>query len=378
MYDQRFDTQYLFGHLGLLVAPIVTKKNISSDLARYEVLVPAGRWIDIDSLQVYHNTAERILTVARTPSERGCVLVREGTVLPLALEPSQRMPHSTSDAADGRHPLLGGASELPRTLVFEAFIGNSTNGSGFVLEDDSRANAYMDMGSNASVIAATVANYSVDPAGTSLTFTIHPATGDFHGMPSVRNYEIRIRGAWGPTAVTAALTSRQTGKTASLPVLPNSPPHPGCGKVQCGAGQVPAASWWWDSVTLTASARIDHVAVSRDSVTATFTFGTTLHHRSLHSDGFYAAFPILGKRVMALKHTIDFEGWTGAEPSLALNNLTSTADRMQIFPETAADELDAYSERVRTVLNVHARGKGPGAPTVETWDFMQAWLLPPS
>ena len=132
-YDARFETQFKFGHAGLIVAPIVTKRNATSNLTALDVFVPAGRWVDVDTLRVYGAAADRVVSFERTQSERGALLVQEGTILPMTLEPQRRSASMASEEdalSDGRHPILGGASELPRTLVWEAFLGNATKGSG--------------------------------------------------------------------------------------------------------------------------------------------------------------------------------------------------------------------------------------------------------
>ena len=56
----------------------------------------------------------------------GSAWVKEGSVLPMTLEPTRRRGSNTDDASvsvrDGSHPLLGGAQEIPRTLVWEAYV----------------------------------------------------------------------------------------------------------------------------------------------------------------------------------------------------------------------------------------------------------------
>ena len=88
-----------------------------------------------------------------TLAEAGGVFVREGTILPMALEPSLRTLDDTdTDAAgdadgeageggseagdgagaEGRHPLIGGAVRQPATLVWEVWPGAASSGAGVV------------------------------------------------------------------------------------------------------------------------------------------------------------------------------------------------------------------------------------------------------
>ena len=49
---------------------------------------------------------------------------------------SRLIARAGATRTDGNHPLLGGAVEVPRTLVWEAYIGNATSGGGIVREDN--------------------------------------------------------------------------------------------------------------------------------------------------------------------------------------------------------------------------------------------------
>ena len=66
--------------------------------------------------------------------------------------------------ADGRH-YLGGAVEVPRTLVWEAFIGNASRSGGVVQEDDATGNEYMSDGGAGTAIATTEASFTVVASG---------------------------------------------------------------------------------------------------------------------------------------------------------------------------------------------------------------------
>lgn len=380
-YDTRFETQFRFGHEGLVVAPIVTKRNATSNLTALDVFVPAGRWVDVDTLRVYAAAADRVVLFERTQSERGALLVQEGTILPMTLEPRRRSASAASEEdalSDGRHPLLGGASELPRTLVWEAFLGNATQGSGVVVEDDAVGNAYA--GGGAAAVATTAASFVVNSAGTTLTFTIAPTEGAFANMRPLRNYEIRLRGAWAPAAVSAALASG-----VEIDVAAHARPRKACGKVRCGdrcsdggaPHGAPRAAFWWDAASLTASARVDDVAVTGAALAVTFTFATSLFSGALHSDAWGAALPTLSARAQWIKTAVDREYYRGTRTSRALNMLSTTVDRMELSPETARAELEGLVAGMAAVVALHCGSSAKPRPTRALQDVMCAWLVPP-
>ena len=74
------------------------------------------------------------------------------------------------------------------------------------------------------------------------------------------------------------------------------------------------------------------------------------HVYDLLPSGFVGEF----ERVLRLKTLMDWQYWTGAAPSRALNRLAETADRMQANPDTAVAELGAFRANVAHVLELHA------------------------
>jgi hypothetical protein len=320
VYGEDVKAQFLFGDQ-IFVSPIITPRDHSTNLTNHTMYLPAGRWVEMGSLRCL--TGGKSITTEYTLTEHGGAFVKEGSILPMTLEPSRlsddgpgatttttastrthanakteantdanRLLFDAMDAedaaADGRHPLLGGAQEIPRTLVWEAYIGNATSGTGIVQEDDASGNEYMNNTGAGTTIATTTANYAVGPTGQTLQFTIAPTVGTYAGMPAQRNYEVRLRGAWAPTnlAVTTGIGNSGGGKYEKkimmVPVGANRQPRRSCGKLRCRVvgnvgGSTALASWWWDAATMTAFARVDDVLML-EGVTLEFTFGTTLQH----------------------------------------------------------------------------------------------------
>ena len=107
------------------------------------------------------------------------------------------------------------------------------------------------------------------------------------------------------------------------------------------------------------------------------------------------------ERVLQVKTMLDWQYWTGAVPSRALNRLAETADRMQADPATTVAELGSFQANVAHALELHAGTNcsstntpdgmasasslsesnkttvPTGCPTVEFQAMMRAWLAPP-
>ena len=248
-----------------------------------------------------------------------------------------------------------------------------------MVEDNAASNAYANGGAVA--VATTAASFVVNPAGTTLTFTIAPTDGTFAMMRPLRNYEIRLRGAWAPAAVSAALASG-----VEIDVATHARPHEACGKLRCGdrcrdggaPHDAPSAAFWWDAASLTASARVDDVEVSGSALTVTFTFATSLFSSVLHSDTWGVALPTLSARAQWIKTAVDLEYYRGTRTSRALNRLSTTVDRMELSPENALAELEGLAAGMAAVAALHCGSSAKPRPTRALQDVMCAWLVPPT
>ena len=77
---------------------------------------------------------------------------------------------------------------------------------------------------------------------------------------------------------------------------------------------------------MTAFARVDDATVAA-GITLEFLFDTSLQHGLLHSSGMVLSVPLMGKRLLVMKHAVDAQLWKGALPSIALNRLVCNAYR---------------------------------------------------
>ena len=66
-----------------------------------------------------------------------------------------------------------------------------------------------------------------------------------------------------------------------------------------------------------------------------FDFDKSLQDTLLHSPSFVAGLPGVLGRAMAIKAAVDREKYAGTMPSIALNRLVATSDRMQVGGEGA-------------------------------------------
>ena len=132
---------------------------------------------------------------------------------------------------------------------------------------------------------------------------------------------------------------------------------------------------------MTAHARVDDVAVAAGA-TLVFSFDTALQHALLHSADAALSLPLMQARALAVKQMVDAEMWRGTRPSIALNQLAATADRLQQVPQNATAELGALSGRLSDVVRLHTAGLnasaagGPPLPTRNLQVLIAAWLQP--
>jgi hypothetical protein len=115
----RNKNQYLFGS-ELVVSPITTRKEYTTDMASVETWLPAGRYVDLFTGLVYDG--DRVIKMFRS-TDKTPVLAREGSIVPL-----------DNSSADGE--VKNGAS-LPESIEIIVVVGKS--GKFELLEDDGKA-----------------------------------------------------------------------------------------------------------------------------------------------------------------------------------------------------------------------------------------------
>lgn len=157
--------QYWFGS-ELIVAPITEKSNSIDHLAKTKCWLPAGNWFDLFDGTRYICKNDRNMEVFR-PLEKMPVFAKAGAILPTAVYP--------------KHSNLLLNSENMRVIVFPG--ADNT----FKLYEDAGDGSEFENG----CFATTEMNLSWNEKA---KFVIHAAVGDTSCLPSVRNWEIVLRG----------------------------------------------------------------------------------------------------------------------------------------------------------------------------------------
>lgn len=171
--------QYMFGD-SLMVCPITTPADGKTKLARAEVFLPEGEWIDFFTGMRY--VGKQRIGMYR-PLASIPALVRAGTVLPL-------------DAA--RCPQNGG--ELPEVIRVKVYPGAS--GAFEMIEDNGKLDGSADY-------RQAVTRFALRQ-NEGMTFSVFPPEGDPSVIPSGRRYIVELCGVSNamPDRATCAYSAR--------------------------------------------------------------------------------------------------------------------------------------------------------------------------
>eukprot|EP00039_Didymoeca_costata_P004276 m.72389 g.72389 ORF g.72389 m.72389 type:complete len:805 (+) comp12322_c0_seq2:75-2489(+) len=187
-------SEYMLGE-SILVAPIVTPMNESTNLTYHEFYLPSlssnGQWVEWQSGRCFKpaNMYTSTYNLGEMP-----VFVKAGSIIPLGLQPTRR--YDALRTGDIDPPcLLGSASVAsPKTISWNVFIGNASQGSGVLYEDDGLGTSYEN-----NSIAETKATYEID--GLDMRLTVAPVSGDTKQTRLVRDYEWKIRNVLSPSNI---------------------------------------------------------------------------------------------------------------------------------------------------------------------------------
>jgi alpha-glucosidase len=201
-YDEAYtySNQYFFGQ-NIFVSPISQPINNDTGLVENWPLwfPPDFQWVNFFTGDLSSN-ATKSFTLDEMP-----VYAQVGSIIPLLPEPK---------LIRGR---IGRAQKIPETLLLYTLIGGSSQGKGYVYEDDGVTIDYQQ--SSPLTSAITLFNYTVsnnmlhfsksivkiadDKKTLSLFFfsDISAASGSFSTFPSSRSYEIQLRGVFPATNV---------------------------------------------------------------------------------------------------------------------------------------------------------------------------------
>lgn len=163
-----YEGQYMFGN-DMLVAPICKSDNGAATVDQ-AIWLPEGKWYEamtgavLDGNQVVTRQFSR---------EQIPYYYREGAIIPL-------------------FPPVKHLNERPDTLIFQFAPGNS--GEFSLYEDENNNNKYEENKCTfTKVTQSTVNNVS--------TYTLHPRTGMFDGMPSTRSFRFEILDKNNPESI---------------------------------------------------------------------------------------------------------------------------------------------------------------------------------
>ena len=181
-YDQAYtySNQYLFGE-DILISPISQPINNQTGLVENWPMwfPPDYEWVNLFTGDLSSNQSKSF-TLDEMP-----VYAKIGSIIPLLPEPKSNRDR------------LGRAQRIPNTLLLYTLLGGSTQGKGYVYEDDGISIDYQQ--SSSTTTAITNFNYSM--TGNSLIFQISAASGSFSTFPKARSYEIQLRGTFTAKSV---------------------------------------------------------------------------------------------------------------------------------------------------------------------------------
>ena len=179
--------QYMLGE-SMMVCPVTTSTDVVTKLARTEVFLPEGEWIDFFTGMRY---AGRQRIVMHRPLESMPVLMKAGSILPM-------------DAA--QYPQNGGV--LPQTIRVKVYPGAS--GAYEMIEDNGRIPGTKDY-------RQAVTRFALEQ-DERLTVTIAAAQGDASVVPEGRRYIVDLCGVANvlPDQASCAYTADYDEQTRTL------------------------------------------------------------------------------------------------------------------------------------------------------------------
>ena len=186
-YDMK--NEYVFGQQ-MIVNPVVAPVDKLTGLAKQEVWIPKGEWIEKDTGAHFTGPAkvQRNFSIDQTP-----VYVRAGAIVP-------------------RAPPMQYTNEKPvDPLVIDVYPLADGEISAYTLYEDAGDTRGYQTGQ------AAWTGITAMRSGQETTIEILPVKGHYAGMPEARSYEIRLVGDWPPESIdiardTAAVVQKESRK----------------------------------------------------------------------------------------------------------------------------------------------------------------------
>jgi len=278
--------EYVFGSQ-MIVNPIVEPADKVTGLAKQEVWIPKGEWIEKDTGTHLMGPAKvlRNFSIEQVP-----VYVREAAIVPTA----PPMEFSNQKPLD---PLI--------VTVYPLKDGGNSKYS--LYEDAGDTRGYQTGQFRRTELSALA-------KGNVLMVTIGAAKGSYPGMPRTRGYELRLPADWPPDLVTI------DGKP--LTYAPQS------GKV----------GWRYAGNTLTTIVTVPATSVAQ-TVVVRVTRSANLAARRAELDGFAGAMTRLHSAVETIQHA-----WPFSRVPEELIDAAQTGDRLGYYPAKAGEIAAHYHE----------------------------------
>jgi alpha-glucosidase len=284
--------QYMFGE-EMFVDPVVAPGDKVTGLVGQSVWVPPGEWIEADTGKHLQGptTVKRNFSIRQAP-----VYVRAGAIVPMA------------------PPMLYSNQKPLDPLIVNVYPLADKQTSHYVLYEDA-GNTRDYQQDQAAWTGLTATETSGD-----LTVTMDAVKGSYPGMPSARQYEVRLPGDWPPQSVAV------NGQTLSYTTDAGSP------------------GWHFEGNTLTTVIRIPARPVT-ERQTVLVRRSSELASRRAELDGFAGAMTRLREAYDTLNQTWPI-GWSPDD----LIDAMQTGDRLSYHPELAATQIPQLYATLPKVL----------------------------
>jgi alpha-glucosidase len=278
--------EYMFGD-ELLVSPIVEPSDKVTRLAKEDVWLPEGNWVEWPTGKRFAGpvTIERSFSLEQIP-----VYVKAGSIIPTQPDMQYTGQKPVDPLVLNVWPLAQGAK------------------SNYSVYEDSGASVDYQRG----IFARTPITAAQD--GDSLRVEIGPVEGSYPGMLRTRSYQLRLPDDWPPATV-----------------LVNGRP---IAQGQAGGSR----GWTFDGNTLTTVIPTSAFSTS-ERVTIEVRRAAGLTARRGELDGFAGAIARLRGAYDALQQT-----WPVAQPPDALIDAAQRGDRLSYHPEHAVEEITHFHD----------------------------------
>jgi alpha-glucosidase len=288
-YD--FSDEYLFGE-SMIAAPVASPIDQESGLARKDVWLPPGQWIEWYTGARLEGPArlQRGFALAEVP-----VYVKAGAIVPM--QPPMRRT--------GEKPI--------DPLILTIFPGES--GSTRVYDD-----AGDSLGYKGGEFTWTTVRHQVASEGTR-KIEVLPIEGRYPGMPPSRAYEIRLFGALPPSSITC--------KDRDVPFSPRVDPT--------------AAGWRYDGDTLTTI-----ITLPQSDVTEPVTVIVKAPPPGSDAPALAAGYTGTLRRLAAAMRELNNTWPKGWAPD-SLVEAIQTPSRIEIDPSSTSTELKRLADRLPAI-----------------------------